>query len=73
VRAGQAYERLALTMTAWNVRSALLNQPIEAAEIRGDFQAAVGLGMSLPQLLARFGYADPMPQSLRRPLAQVLM
>ncbi len=73
VRTGQVYERLALTMTALDIKSALLNQPIEVAALRSQFQSALGLGDSLPQLLVRFGYADPLPQSLRRPVEQVLI
>lgn len=73
VRTGQVYERLALKMTSLNIKSALLNQPIEVTEIRSQFQNAIGLGNALPQLLLRFGYADPMPKSLRRPVEQVLI
>jgi hypothetical protein len=73
VRTGQVYERLALTMTSRNIKSAFLNQPIEVAHIRGQFQRAIGLGNALPQLLVRFGYANAMPRSLRRPIEQVLL
>jgi hypothetical protein len=73
VRTGQVYERLALTMTSLNVKSAFLNQPIEVAALRSQFQSAMGLDAALPQLLLRFGYAAPMPRSLRRPVEQVLM
>lgn len=73
VRTGQVYERLALTMTALNIKSALLNQPIEVAELRPQFQSALGLGGAAPQLLVRYGYAAALPRSLRRPVAQVLM
>jgi hypothetical protein len=73
VRTGQVYERLALQLTALNIKSALLNQPIEVAGIRGQFQNAIGLGTARPQLLVRFGYADSMPRSLRRPVEQVLV
>lgn len=73
VRTGQVYERLALTMTALNIKSAFLNQPIEVADLRSQFQNAIGLAKSLPQLLVRFGYADPMPRSLRRPVEQVIV
>lgn len=73
VRAGQSYERLTLQMTALNIKSALLNQPIEVAGLRGQFQSALGLGTGKPQLLARFGYADSLPRSLRRPVEQVLI
>ena len=73
VRTGQVYERLALTMTALNIKSAFLNQPIEVAAVRGQFQSALGLGAALPQLLVRFGYAAPLPRSLRRPVDEVLI
>jgi hypothetical protein len=73
VRTGQVYERLALKMTSLNIKSAFLNQPFEVSTLRGQFQSAMGLGSSLPQLLVRFGYADAMPQSLRRPVEQVLV
>ncbi len=72
VRTGQVYERLALLMTARNIKSALLNQPIEVAELRGQLQSALGLGAA-PQLLLRFGYANALPRSLRRPVEAVLM
>ncbi len=73
VRAGQVYERLTLQMTALNIQSALLNQPIEVADLRSEFQSALGLAATQPQLLVRFGYADAMPRSLRRPVEQILM
>ena len=73
VRTGQVYQRMALKMTALNIRSAFLNQPIEVATLRSQFQSALGLAAYQPQLLIRFGYADPMPRSLRIPVEQVLM
>ena len=73
IRTGQVYERLALQLTALNLQSALLNQPIEVAEVREQFQSAIGLGHARPQLLVRFGYADAMPHSLRRSVEQVLV
>jgi hypothetical protein len=60
-------------MTSLNIKSALLNQPIEVSNLRRQFQSAMGLRSSLPQLLVRFGYAEAMPRSLRRPLEQVLI
>lgn len=73
VRAGQLYERLTLQMTALNIKSALLNQPIEVAALRSQFQGALGLNAAQPQLLVRFGYANALPRSLRRPVQQVLL
>jgi hypothetical protein len=73
VRTGQVYERLALKMTSLNIKSAFLNQPIEVSTLRGQFQSAIGLGSSLPQLLVRCGYAEAMHKSLRRPIDAVLI
>lgn len=67
------YERLALKMTALNVKSAFLNQPIEVPSLRSQFQSAMGMGTTLPQLLVRFGYAETLPRSLRRPVEQVIV
>ncbi len=75
VRVGQVYERLALhlQMTALDIKSAFLNQPIEVAVRRGQFGSALGLSGVIEQLLVRFGYADPLPKSLRRPVEQILL
>lgn len=73
VRTGQVYERLALKMTTLDIKSALLNQPVEVAEIRAQFQQALNLKTSLPQLLMRYGYADATPRSLRRPVEAVIV
>lgn len=72
VRAGQVYERLALTTTALSIRSAFLNQPVEVVELRSQFQQALGMGATLPQLVVRMGYASTMSHSPRRPVEQVL-
>ena len=69
---GRVAERQALTLTSLNIKSAFINQPIEVAELRSEFQNYLNLGSSRPQILLRFGYANPMPHSLRRPVEQVL-
>ena len=73
IETGRLYQRLALTMTALNVKTAFLNQPVEVPALRSQFQSYLHLGTALPQLLLRFGYAAPMPRSLRRPVEQVLV
>jgi hypothetical protein len=72
VLAGRVYQRLALTLTALGLKSAFLNQPVEAHDIRPQLQNAMGLGDQLPQLLMRYGYAASLPKSLRRPVEAVL-
>jgi len=73
VDTGRVYERLALNLTALGIKSALLNQPIEVADLRIEFQHYLEISPAVPQLIVRFGYADPMPRSLRRPVQQVLL
>lgn len=73
VRTGQVYERMALATTALNIRSALLNQPIEVPHLRTQFRSAMALGGLQPQLLTRLGYAAAMPFSSRRPVEQVIV
>lgn len=73
INTGRAYERLALTLTSLSIRSAVMNQPIEIPELRSEFQSYLNIGASQPQFLLRFGYADSMPRSLRRPVDQVLV
>ena len=73
VRTGQVYQRLALLMTSMNIKSAFLNQPNEVPEVRKQFQTAMGFGQGLPQLLLRFGFADPMPLSYRRAVEDVIV
>ncbi|MBA4385509.1 MAG: hypothetical protein C0410_12295, partial [Anaerolinea sp.] len=73
VRCGQVFERLSLQLTNLGLKSALLNQPIEILELRGQFQSAMGLGENKPQLILRYGIADVLPYSLRRPLGEILI
>lgn len=71
-RVGQAYQRFALQATALGVRHAHLNQPLEVADLRPQLASLLGLGTRRPDLLLRYGFAPPMPRSLRRPVAAVL-
>ena len=72
VQAGRSYQRFALAATALGVRHAFLNQPVEVAGTRPELAALLGIGDRRPDLVVRFGYADPMPRSLRRPLREVI-
>lgn len=71
VQAGRACQRFALQATALGIRHAHLNQPVEVAATRAQLQALLGLGERRPDMVLRFGYAPPMPRSLRRPVAAV--
>jgi hypothetical protein len=71
VEAGRGFERFALTATTLGIRTAMINQPIEVTSLRGKFAEAHGFAGRV-NLIARFGYAPEMPQSLRRPVGTVL-
>lgn len=73
VEAGRCYERFVLQATALNIRTAMLNQPVEVSAMRPHFAASLGLGTGRPDLVVRFGYGPQMPRSLRRPVAAVLV
>jgi len=73
IETGRLYERLALTLTASGMKMAFLNQPVEVSELRSQFRDYLKLVTAQPQLVLRFGYAAPMPRSLRRSLKEVLV
>ncbi len=73
VEAGRCYERFALQAAAMNIRTAMLNQPVEVSTMRPHFAASLRLGSGRPDLVVRFGYGPEMPRSLRRPAAAVVV
>ncbi len=72
VDAGRSYQRFALQATRLGIRNAFINQPVEIAEVRSEFASWLGIAGMRPDLVVRFGYAPPMPKSLRRPVAAVI-
>ncbi len=72
IAVGRAYQRLALEATRRDIRHAFVNQPVEVAEIRPAFAAALGLGERRPDLVVRLGRGPTRPWSLRRPVEAVL-
>jgi hypothetical protein len=72
IRVGQAFQRFALKATALGLRHAHVNQPVEVPAVRQEFARWLGAPEARPDLVVRFGYAPPLPMSLRRPVAAVL-
>ena len=72
VQVGRSFQRFALQATALDIRHAHINQPIEVPSLRASFAHALGLGDVRPDLVIRFGYAEPMPMSIRRPVKDVM-
>jgi hypothetical protein len=73
IETGRCYERFALQATAMNVRTAMVNQPVEVSSLRPEFAASLGVGQRRPDLVVRFGHGSDMPRSLRRPLDAVVV
>jgi len=73
VEAGRACQRFALAATALGIRHAFINQPLEVPEMRGEFARWLGDEGLSPDLIMRFGYAEAMPYSLRRPVGEVIV
>lgn len=72
VEAGRACQRFALAATRLGIRHAFVNQPLEVASIRPQFARWIGDAGLSPDMILRFGHAEPMPWSLRRPVADVI-
>jgi len=72
VETGRCYERFALQATALDLKTAMINQPVEVPSLRSQFAAWLGIGDRRPDLVVRVGRGPEMPRSLRRPVEQVL-
>jgi len=72
VKLGQSFERVALQATALNIKHAHLNMPCEEPAVRAKLKQLPGYITGEPLLLIRLGYADPLPYSYRRPVAEVM-
>lgn len=72
VEAGRSCQRFALQTTALGIRQAFLNQPLEVAAMRDEFVDWLGDDTLSPDMILRFGYAEPLPYSLRRPVTDVM-
>lgn len=72
IASGRAYQRFALQATALGIKHAFLNQAVEVPQVRARLAEHLALGERRPDLIVRFGHADAMPFSLRRPVSAVL-
>jgi nitroreductase len=70
--AGRAAQRFCLAATVLGLRTSWVNQPVEVPALRPVLAAWLGLGGRRPDLVLRYGRGPALPQSLRRPVAQVL-
>jgi len=72
IKVGRSFQRFALQATALGIRNAHINQAVEVPEVRAEFSQWLGIGAERPDLVVRFGRAEPLPMSARRPVSEVL-
>jgi hypothetical protein len=73
VDVGRRYERFALQATAFGIRNAFINQPVEVAPLRSQLASWLELGDRSLDLMVRFGYGPEMPRSYRRPVDEIIV
>lgn len=73
IQVGRSFERFALRATSLGIRNAHINQPIEVPSVRSEFARWLGMPDVRPDLVVRFGRADALPMSLRRPVQDVIV
>lgn len=70
--AGQALQRILLTITACGAAAALHTQPLELAWLRHFVRTRLADG-AFPQIVLRLGTVIQTEAGVRRPLASVLL
>lgn len=73
IAVGRCYQRFALQAELLDIRTALLNQPVEVVAIRRELARYLAIGDRRPDLLVRFGHGPKMPRSFRRPVDSVIV
>lgn len=74
INVGRSFERFTLKATQLGIKHAHLNMPCEEIEVRKKLQNHLGLRREQqPLLMLRMGYSDPMPESFRRSVEEVIV
>lgn len=71
VKTGRAFQRFGLTAAQLGIGHAHLNMPCEVMEVRKKLTKELDVTNKHPLLLIRYGYAEKMPYSFRRPVNDV--
>ncbi|TWG24563.1 nitroreductase family protein [Actinoplanes teichomyceticus] len=71
VQAGQAMQRVLLTVTDAGLACSMISQPIEVPAARDQLRRSLGR-TGFPQIALRIGYGRPGQQAPRRPVEDVL-
>lgn len=70
--AGQAMQRILLTIADAGLAASLLSQPIEVPSAREQLRIALGR-YGTPQIVLRIGYGEPGRPTPRRPVAETIV
>lgn len=73
VRAGQVFERLFLAVTHAGAALQPMNQILQVAEVRDEFECLLPRDWGTPQITFRLGYAPAEAHTPRLPLEEVLV
>ena len=73
IKVGRSFQRFALRATSLGIRNAHVNQPVEVPELRAEFSGWLGDASVRPDLVVRFGRAEILPMSPRRPVPEILV
>lgn len=73
IRVGRAFQRFALQATVLGLKTAHINQPVEVPQVREEFAGWLGIPGRRPDLVVRFGRAEALPMSLRRPVSEIVV
>jgi hypothetical protein len=72
VQAGQALQRVWLTLTALGLSASLISQPVEVPEVRADLRRLVANNLP-PQAIMRIGYGTPAHPTPRSPVTRFVV
>jgi nitroreductase len=73
INAGQALQRVLLTVTDAGLAASMISQPIEVAGAREQLGRSLGSRFGTPQMALRVGYGQPGSPTPRRDLAQTII
>lgn len=73
INAGQALQRVLLTVTDAGLAASMISQPIEVTGAREQLSRSLGSRFGTPQMALRIGYGQPGRPTPRRDLAQTII
>lgn len=72
LQAGQALQRMLLTLTILGLSASFISQPIEVPHVRTELRRILGTTV-YPQAILRIGFGSPVPETPRRSVTELLI